>query len=94
MPLSKRRGEDAQAALRGCGGGARRRHGDEFSDVSGILAQDLMEVSKEDLVSRYVHTIKAVGLMRYLLELEYEELNDVANKPWVLVKRHELPQVC
>ena len=91
MPLSKLCGEDAQAALRGCGGGARRRHGDEFSNVSGNRAQDLMELNKADFVSRYARTIKAAGLMCYLLESEYDERNDVANKPGVLLKRHGLP---
>ena len=81
-----------QAALRGCGGGGPQRRGDEFSDDSGIRAQDLMELSKEDLLNRYVCTIKAAGLMRYLLKSEYDEPYDVANKPWVLVKRHQLPQ--
>ena len=57
VPLSNLRGEDAQAALGGCIGGARRRHGDEFSNVSGIRAQHLMELSKEDLVRRYARTI-------------------------------------
>ena len=28
-----------------------------------------------------------------MLELEYDEANDAANKPWVLVKRHELPSL-
>ena len=83
MPLSNLRVEDAQATLRGCGGGARRRHGDEFSNVSGICAQDVMELGQEDLVSRYARTIRAAGLMRDLLESEYDEPNDVANKLWV-----------
>ena len=55
MPLSKLYAEDAQAALGGCGGAARRQHGDEFSDVSGIRGQDLMELSKEDFVQVCAH---------------------------------------
>ena len=63
MPLSKLRGKDAQAALRGCGRGVWRQHGDVFSDVSGIRVQNPMEPGRDDLLWKYTRTIKAVGLM-------------------------------
>ena len=90
VPLSKLRSEDAQAALRGGGGGARQRHGDEISALLGIRAQDLMERSKEHFVSPYAHTIKAARLMRYLLKSKCKEPIDLANKPWVMAQRPEL----
>ena len=92
MPLSKLRGEDVQATLRGCRGGAPRRRGDELSEFLGICAQDLMELCKEGLVSRYARTIKAGGLMPYMLETDNDEPKDVAKKPSVLARQNELPQ--
>ena len=62
------------------------------SRMCRVLQLNITELSKEDLVRRYVCTIKASGLMCYLLETEYDEPNDVANKPWVPVRREEMAQ--
>ena len=77
----------------------------EMSDVSGFHVKDVMDMDPDELLQKYKRTVRAAGLLRYMLEADHGLTEEPEQKTWTLVrqaeyqefqawKRHKLWSLC
>ena len=42
-----------------------------MSDVSGFHVKDVMDIDLDELIQKYNRTVRAAGLLRYMLEADH-----------------------
>ena len=61
----------------------------EMSDVSGFHVKDVMDMDQDELIQKYNRTLRAAGLLRYMLEADDGLTEEPEQKMWTLVRQAE-----
>ena len=58
-----------------------------MSDVSGFHVKDVMDMDLDELIQKYNRTVRAAGLLRYMLEADDGLTEEPEQKTWTLVRQ-------
>ena len=58
-----------------------------MSDVSGFHVKDVMDMDLDELIQKYNRTVRAAGLLRYMLEADHGLTEEPEQKTWTLVRQ-------
>ena len=91
IPLASLSGRQARGVL-GTGGRPRGPRS-EMSDVSGFHVKDVMDMDLDELIQKYNRTVRAAGLLRYMLEADHGPTEEPEQKTWSLVRQGKYQDV-
>ena len=87
IPLASLSGREARGVL---GTGCRPRGPrSEMSDLSCFHVKDVMDMDLHELIQKYYRTVRAAGLLRYMLEADHGLSEEPEQKTWTLVRQAE-----
>ena len=70
-------------------GSGRRGPRSEPSDVSAFHVKDVIDMDIDELMQKYNHTLRAAGLLSYMLEADHGVIEEPEQKTWTLVRQSE-----
>ena len=62
--------------------GTARAPRSEMSDVSGFHVKEVMDMDLDELLQKYNRTVRAAGLLRYMLEVDHGVTEEPEQKTW------------
>ena len=87
IPLASLSAREARGVL-GTGGRPRGPRS-EMTDVSRFHVKDVMDMDLDELVQIYNRTVRAAGLLRYMLEADHGLTEEPEQQAWTLVRQSE-----
>ena len=63
-----------------------------MSDVSSFHVKDVMDMDLDELIQKYNRTVRAAGLLRYMLEADHGLTEEPEQKTWTLVRQSEFQE--
>ena len=90
IPLASLSGCEARGVLDI--GSGRRGQRSEMSDVLAFRMKDVIDMDLDGLIQKYNRTLRAAGLLRYMLEADHGVTVEPEHKTWSLVQQLEFQE--
>ena len=63
-----------------------------MSDILAFHVKDVMDMDLDELIQKYNRTVRAAGLLRYMLEANHGVTKKPEHKTWSMVRQSEFQE--